>query len=304
MKEILVPNELSAAYEEVDKFLDSAQFPQAIEKMKAWGKVEINQFYLAYPHRYPILKHEAFNEFWAEKRAELYPKNPFVTQKHVRDCEFVLGYVFYLLSIKFKASSDKSEEFLQRALEFDSIHAAQTYLHQIIMKKGDQEEKIEILEKTLSTWNRLAAKHGAPGFLLLANGYLHLAKTFLELNSSERYEEACFELWKNLTLVQLEEPQSEASINNAYFGHGFALGNPLKLPTVEEIKESASKIIADNTIKTRAATIANASFIDDESKSQLSAWRQSRSSASLSQPIDFHELEESDLLHITSAPRR
>jgi hypothetical protein len=267
--------------------------------MRDWDKSKLTQFYQTYPQKYPILKHEAFNEFWAEQRAALYPKNPFVAQKHIPDCDLVLGYVFYLLSIKFKTSADKSQEYLQLALKYDSIHAAQTHLHKLIMQRCDQARKVETITETLSGWNKLAAKHGAPGFLLLANGYLQLAKTLYELNDTERYNKSCFELWKNLTLVALEEPQSEASINNAFFGQGLAFGNPLKLTTVEAIKESAGRIIADNTIKERAEHTAHASFTDDACKAQLLAWRKSRQSpVATGQAVAIPELDESALINI------
>jgi hypothetical protein len=289
-----VTKELLLAYEEVDNLLDSAQFSQAIGKMRPWNKVELNQFYQAYPHRYPILKHEAFNKFWAEKRLTLHSHNSFAAQKHIPDCDLVLGYVFYLLALTLKNKSnspDQSDEYLKLALKFDSIHAAQTYLHKIIMQHGDQEKRINAITETLLSWKTLAAKHGAPGFLLLANGYLHLAN-ISKLNN-KRYEEACFELWKNITLVELEEPQSVASINNAYFGQGFKLGNAQELTTVKDIKTSFRKIVT-SSIQQEATKEAQALFIDDESKLKLSAWRKGRGALSLN--LDTRELDESDLL--------
>ncbi len=292
-----MPNqqEILDAYKKVDSLLDQAKFSEALDHMKSWDKIRLNQFYQAYPNRYPILKHAYFDNFWAEKRVELYPKNPFVAQKPIADCDLVLGYVFYLLALNYQTTAvDKSDKYLNLALKFDSIQAAQMRLHQVITQKMGPEEKIQALLNTLADMESLAAKQGAAGFLLLADGYLHLVKTYLDQEPQKEQDEtayhaACFELWKNLTLVELEltEPRSTAVIHNAYFGEGLSLGNSFKLSTIAEIKDEAGLLITSSEIKAQAEQNVRDSFIDDVSLRRLSMWKhQTNPDPYLRPPLD------------------
>lgn len=274
------------AYKEVDKLLDSAQFPQAIEKMRPWSKVWLNQFHQTYPHRYRILRHEDFDGFWAERRKALNPRVKFAAQKRILDIDLVLGYVFYLFALKAKEQYPEAKfiEYLKLSLNFNSIHAAQTYLHKMILSNDeDKVKKTEAIAALLYNWENLASKHGTPGYLLLANGYLHLAQITSELKESGRYEAACFYLWKHLIQAELEESQSETSIHNAYFGEGLKLSNPEKIDTIETMKEKASQLILDESIKSRAEKTVRAAFIDNISRANLHTWLQSKNRAGLGQ---------------------
>ena len=280
------------AYETVDALLDSAKFPEAIEKMRPWNKSWLHQFYETYPHRYRILQHTDFNDFWAERRAGLNSKVAFVAQKNISDIDFVLGYVFYLLVLKNEASHSKAHftKYLKLALEFHSIHAAQTIFHEMIIKTdSDKTKQMEEIAELLLNWKNLASEHGTPGFLLLANGYLHLAKIAAEQKDYTRYEAACACLWENLTLAELEEPQSAASIHNAYFGKGLELSNPLQIETIKTLKEKASILITDNSIKTRAENQVKASSSDKEEQAHLLTWLQSRNRSKAAKPAPTTE---------------
>ena len=148
---------------------------------------------------------------------------------------------------------------------------------------------MEEIAELLLNWKNLASEHGTPGFLLLANGYLHLAKIAAEQKDYTRYEAACACLWENLTLAELEEPQSAASIHNAYFGKGLELSNPLQIETIKTLKEKASILITDNSIKTRAENQVKASSSDKEEQAHLLTWLQSRNRSKAAKPAPTTE---------------
>lgn len=281
-----MPKAQLEAYEELDALLDSAKFPEAIEQMRPWNKVWLHQFYETYPHRYEILKHPDFNDFWAEKRAALYSKSEFREQKNSADIDFVLGYVFYLLALKAKENQPQVYiQHLKSALRFHSIHAAQTFFNELL-KKPDNDKKLEEIIHLLGIWKKWGTHHGTPGFLLLANGYLQYARITAERKDYISFEKACTSLWENLTLAQLSEPSSIDSIHNAYFGQGLALSNPLEIDTIDTLKEKASLLITDNSIKKRAEKSAESIFMGDAEKAPLLTWLQSRSHARAAKPED------------------
>lgn len=283
-----MPQTQVEAYEELDALLDSAKFPEAIEKMRPWNKVWLHQFYETYPHRYTILKHADFNEFWAEKRAALYTKSEFKAQKNIADIDFVLGYVFYLLALKAKQSQPQAYiVHLKNALRFHSIHAAQTFFNELL-KKPDSDKKLEEIMHLLDIWKKFGTQHGTPGFLLLANGYLQYARITAERKDYASFEKACTSLWENLTLAELNEPNSTDSIHNAYFGQGLTLSNPLEIDTIAALKEKASRLITDNSIKKRAEQNAESIFKGDVEPPPLLTWLQSRNNTRAPKPEEPH----------------
>lgn len=267
------------AFVELNELLEPGNFPEGIEKMRSWSKVWLNQFVQVFPHHYEILKLEEFDPFWAERRAVLDPDIAFVKQQGVPDIDLVLGYVFYLISCgaKDKHEDNTFMEHLQQAIKHCSIHAAQTLLHTVLMEETrDARKKMETLVNTLDNLEQLAVKHGTPGYLLLASGYLHLLRIASEAKDYERYGTACFCLWQNLIIAELHEPQSKASTHNAYFGQGLRLSNPLRLETIAQMKQESGALIIDNNIKARAESTARLSFENKDSQDQLLTWIQSR----------------------------
>lgn len=288
----MLKEEQRKAFNELDNLLLEGHFEDAVKKMRSWNKIWLNEFYQTYPPpsnpHYNLLKSDSFQSFWAEQRGALKrphaPEFAFTAQPNIPDVDFVLGYVFYLLAVHPKTSTASREIYLIEAEKLNSIHAAQEKLHTLLQSKAleseDQEDKITSIDTFLRKKTASLAKHGTPGYLLLANGYLHIVKLTLDQKPSiniERYERACELLWKNLILAQEVEMQSTASINNAYFGEGLRLSNPMFLTSIEEIKTlAASRLITDSAIKLRAEKTVREERSDKEDYAHLIAWRQAK----------------------------
>jgi len=244
-------NEEQRTFSKVDKLLCVEKFPDAIKIMHSWPKVRLNKFYEEYPLHYELLKQDDFAEFWSKRRSEL-PKYDFQAQPNVPDIDFVLGYVFYLLALNAENKHCQEDfiKYLHLALKFDSIHAAQTFFHKILMSEtNDIAKKTENLAAILLHWEHLGNKHGTPGYLLLANGYLHLVFIYRNKLKSMKIDSlASKSLWKNLVLAQWSELDSKSSIHNAFFGNGLRVSNAAKLTTISDMKSAARKLIADENI--------------------------------------------------------
>lgn len=274
-----MPPEKKEIFEHVNSLLESAKFSEAAEQMKPWTKALIIQFVQSYPENHRILELKDFNDFWADKRAKLCGKFAFVEQPNLPDMDFVCGYIFYLLAQieKKKSNSEEYEKYLAEALTYNSIHAAQTLLHDCIMQNPqDKTKHMELIASILNNWNGLATKHTTPGYLLLANGYLHLIKMGAELQNSDLFDNAGSLLWQNLTLAELYEPHSEASISNAYFGQGLKQSNPEHISTIQEIKEACAKFIKDDDIKSHAEHKAHLIF-NRSDDNKLGMWKAAKS---------------------------
>ncbi|KGP62731.1 hypothetical protein EP47_13660 [Legionella norrlandica] len=115
-------------------------------------------------------------------------------------------------------------------------------LHLIFIEldKASEESLIK-LGRILYNLEAFAKRHGCPGYLLLANGYIQLAIRYQLLNQEEQSAHAFQLCWKYLHLAELSENDSEESINNAYFGKGLALSNPVRLSTIAEMKSYCRK---------------------------------------------------------------
>ncbi|KTD34542.1 DUF5630 domain-containing protein [Legionella israelensis] len=277
-------------FKEVNALLEAAQFSNASEKMKSWPKVWLNQFLQTYPENYELLKHEDFDVFWAGRRTNLDSRFSFVKQKNLSDMDVVLGYVFYLMANRAKANDDEKQyiEYLGMALKHHSIHAAQTFLHNLMVKKSsDKTKEMEMMAAVLYNWKNLAARYGTPGYLLLANGYLHLLQWGSEQKKSDLYDNASFCLWQNLILAELYEAESEASLQNAYFGKGLALSNSFNLHTIQDMKEKIAPLIVDNTTRARAESKARHLF-ETSDNYKVGLWLESRQRARRSEVESFH----------------
>lgn len=274
------------AFFEVDNLLKNNNFQQVIHKMMLWQRAWLAHFHLLYPEQDEILTKPPFAEFWEQKKGSVSGDFIFAKQKQLSDRELVMGYIFYLMSIKAEEKPNNPDQmlYLQKAVNFNSIHAAQTMFHKLLMKKTpDKFKKMETLEAILFNWECFANKWGTPGYLLIANGYLHL----LKLNDSpqtEKYQLASFTLWKYLHLAKLTQPQSTAAIHNAYFGQGLALSNAFNLKTIEAIQIYCSTFIQDQAIKVKAEQAAAASLSKLCPASKLGIWMKNRNKSEENDP--------------------
>lgn len=259
-------------YTRLASLLEAGKNDQALVMMHSWDKVWINQFYQCYPQHYKALQHSDFNKFWAEQRQLLNPTLGFLAQNYLTDSDLVLGFVFYLLALHAEPLSEAEYvNYLELALRFKSIHAAQAFFqHQLKKNKQDSKLQLNYLIDLLNEWDILALIHETPGFLLLADGYLHLLNIAMQLKQ-DNIKQVHFALWKNLTLAELYEPQSAASIHNAYFGEGLALSNSLGFTTIGRLKEKLNQLITDKTIIEQAEHSAKSSFKNVE-EVKLETW--------------------------------
>ncbi|STX28574.1 Ankyrin repeat protein [Legionella beliardensis] len=268
----------------VSSCLQSAKFDEVIENIRTWPLVWLIQFNQRYPEYYDILKLTAFDTLWAEKRAELRisfnPHFTFSSQKYIPDIDFVLGYLLYLAALQAKKNlhDEAFNDYLTHAIHFNSFHARQTYLHHLIMQKTNSKSASETILSILHNWEPSLAKHGTPGYLLLANNYLHLVVTRLEIKDEDesQHDNIHFYLWKNLVLAELVEPLSQNAINNAYFGEGLKLSNFMQFNSLKELKDYASKLIKDNLVKEQAEHSAHASFDKENSQNRFENWLKSK----------------------------
>ena len=273
------------SYKEVDVLLDSAKFPEAIEKMRSWNKVWIYQFYETYPRRHIILQHSDFNSYWAEKRSALYSKAEFKVQNNLSDSDFVLGYIYYLIALAKQKEPQVFTAHLNKAIKFHSIHAAQTLFSELLKEPNDAAKLVKIKD-LLDSVKTLATKHGTPGYLLLANIHLHWARITAELKDYPDFNKACTGLWENITLAGLEEENSTAAIYNAYFGQGLVLSNPLGISTIAQLKEKASLLIIDNGIKDNGEKEARTKIKIEPQAASMLTWLQSRNQPKSPEPDD------------------
>lgn len=279
-------------FKEVNALLESAEFPQAIEQMQSWSQVSLIQFLQVHPQNYELLRHEDFDGFWEKRRTQLDSRFSFAKQKNLSDMDLVLGYLFYLMANREKAQGNESQygQYLEAALACHSIHAAQSFLHkQMVEKPNEKLRQMEKIAATLYHWKSLAAQHGTPGYLLLASGYQHLLQLSGEEKKSEFYDNAGFCLWYNLVLAELYESESEASIQNAYFGKGLILSNSFNLCTISAMKEKIPPLMVDEATRALAASRARHFFAASDDY-KIGLWLKSRNSEKRSDMASFHHV--------------
>ena len=128
-----------------------------------------------------------------------------------------------------------------------SFHAIQKFLHDLETNDSDKNETYcETLLNTLQQLDTLVIQLGSPGYLLLANGYLHLALQAKKIEDNQITSPGSFGcVWKYLNLALFAEENSTAAIHNAYFGLGFAKSNPFKLATLNSMLDECRRLAGD-----------------------------------------------------------
>ncbi|MFA6302672.1 MAG: DUF5630 domain-containing protein, partial [Legionella sp.] len=231
--------EKTADFTQVLSYLTTNKCQQAIALMASWSFERLVLFLVRNSKLLPTLRQPEFADFWAAKRDLLrLADNPafrFVRQPGMEDADFVTGYLAFLLELK----SEPNSSFVHKPLDDLSFHMVRKRLSQASIALGSTQELDDVHKFAALLYNKegFAKQFGCPGYLLLFNGYLHLSQNFLRLEKKELAEEAVKNCWKWLHLAELTEQESQASINNCYFGEGLKLSNPFKLEKSADIKE-------------------------------------------------------------------
>lgn len=282
------------SYPSIDDLLDAKAFEAVIDRLASWSTIKLAEFCIQVPDRYEILKSNTFDGFWQARRQAV-SKYALKAQRGVCDADLTVGHTLYLLAQREKIQGDlkRYQEYLNQALSVHSIHAAQTWLHEIVMsvKKPDL-ELIQKLAGIFYNQEGLAKRHGTPGYLLVANGYFYLLNWLSEINKDEdlkewriQYEGTVYSLWKSLYLAQNAEHESAESIYNAYFGFGLANSNSFKLPTIDAMMEKCGELSDNATLRTRARYAATMTVNQGNSLSLWATTAQAKTEQSCQQDV-------------------
>lgn len=236
----------------VSQCLQQNQEQKAIECMKKWHAVHLAYLQEQFPECVPGLRQDAFNAFWQAQRQKLIlPKQEaFSFQQHetISDADFVTGYLFYLVSLRYLKNKNHKQfqHYLTKAIEYQSIHGLQKWLHEFIMQPvEDKSEYLITLTGNLFEFEKLIRTQLTPGYLLLAKGYLHAALIAGSADEPDKRKIAYALTWKYLHLAQLVEPYAKASIHNAYFGQGLANSNAFQVKSIDKMKAECLKLAGD-----------------------------------------------------------
>ena len=229
--------------------LEKGEHQEAAALMLQWQSAYIAIFQQQFPEHKKTLRHADFDEFWQKRRESLRlsasPSFRFQRQPSLNDADFVTGYINYLMALKNK-DSRQYEEYLAMAIDHGSLHAVQTVVHSLIMANNKHPDYAVNLSKQLLLLDKFAERFGTPGYLLLANGYLHVAISTIGKPEAVAQNSAAFSfVWKNLHLAHLAEEDSAAAIHNAYFGKGVAASNSFKIASINKMLEHCREVAGD-----------------------------------------------------------
>jgi hypothetical protein len=288
----------------VNTMLAEERYKDAAEEMAAWLPAPLTRYYLENAPYQKTLRKPEFDELWQFQLAKLSlkesPEFKFVSQPGIGDADLFLGYVCYLLALKKKQENNLGEykRYLKNAMVHYSIQAHQTCLHEIIFAENmDFQAIYEDVSRLMEGWVEFANLQGTPGYLLLASAYLQLTKSASETENKDHLHTAYFSAWKYLHLAKLSEPFCEAAINNAYFGKGLRLSNPLHLQSIDEM------IMGCHSIAKNVLTEADQYSAESEAKRLFAALTRSYKSPSWSLSVETeieenHELSSDNTSHL------
>jgi len=229
--------------------LEKGEHKEAAALMLKWQSAYVAIFQQQFPEHKQTLRHADFDEFWQTRREGLRlstsPSFRFQRQPSLNDADFVTGYIYYLMALKNK-DSNRYEEYLALAINHGSLHAVQTVIHSLIMANNKQSDYATNLSNQLLPLDKFAERYGTPGYLLLANGYLHVAISTVDKPEAAAQNSAAFSyVWKNLQLAHLAEEDSTAAIHNTYFGKGLEASNSFKIGSVNKMLEQCRQLAGD-----------------------------------------------------------
>lgn len=255
-------------FKPVHDLICAKKFEAAIQTMASWNPKKLATFCSdpAYIAAYVCMQSSAFDSFWQTRKGEISKKFTFQTQPGVCDADLTIGHILYLLAHveKNRGQLENYLHYLNQALKFNSIHAAQTLVHdQLVAVDEINSSACQSIASTLNSMENLAKRHGTPGYLLLANGYAHLLRrrAVNEEDDADSYQVEQSDailatLWKYLYLAKYTEDDSQEAIQNAYFGAGLVNSTAFRLSTIDEMIDTCSALSHDSMIQTHAQTNA------------------------------------------------
>lgn len=214
------------------------RYAEALKWINRWNNECLAQFLHHNPRALESIRELVFDAFWKQRLDDLrIPHDSmfrFIEQPGIKNADLVSGYLLFLLELKPKTAetSASDETCLFKPTDLLSFHLVRQRLHLMFLK----EENLTAFSKVLSSLESFAKLQGAPGHLLLANGYMQLALRYQKLNSYTRCQDAFKMCWKYLHIAELTQDVSQAAINNAYFGKGLVLATPFALATIFDMK--------------------------------------------------------------------
>ncbi len=239
---------LTDQFNTIKQLLENKKYDKAADLMFLLGAKNLAIFQERYPEIQQILRQEEFNPFWHEILINLtLPQHTdfqFREPSNLSIADFVSGYQYFLLAIEYKQKKQISEykKYLQLALDFNSIHALQTQLHELIsFVCEDNLDYCKNLKHALKEMEEVASIHKSPGCLLLVKGYIFLARAAQEIEDLKITRDAFINISKYLYLAEQYESYFEDDLHNAYFGQGIILSTSFQLASFDEIREFCSE---------------------------------------------------------------
>lgn len=236
-------------FTKVNLMLADELYDEAAEELMAWQPASLARYYLENTPLQKTLRKPDFNDLWHAKLSRLVmsesPDFKFVSQPGIGDADIFLGHIFYLMAIKNKQEGNLQDYklYLKNSMIHHSIPGHQTCLHEIIFTEHANLDGVEKnVARLLEDWLTVANLQGTPGYLLLASGYLQLAKISLDIGHSEQHQLDYCAAWKYLHMAKLSEKYCDAAINNAWFGKGMGLSNPFQFQSIDEMILGCSAI--------------------------------------------------------------
>lgn len=176
------------------------------------------------------------------------------------------AYFFYksqvvrkeLLGVQFS-----SEEllFLDKAIKYGSVHAIQEHNNYVYMEinneksKLDYEEKISLIDETITNCERMLETYGSYAYMMLAEAYFHYAQLVIKqdknnLDDTKSAIEAAIKSCDTADKYLKKYPnETKNAIHNASLGQKLENSNSFKIPTPNEAKEFLSNWIKEQELQ-------------------------------------------------------
>ncbi|MBA3535361.1 MAG: DUF5630 domain-containing protein [Tatlockia sp.] len=213
-----------------------ANLKKIIEELSTLSRLTLIEYCIENKSIKQLLAQADFQPFWQQKLAEIkfktLPDFRFQETISLNSFELTLGYFNYTQTLKEPLQQTK---YIQEALTFHSYQALHHYAEELILQ-----ESLKLTVAALPFFEKEAAFHGTPAYLLVALLYYRLALAYQSLNPN-RARNAFQLVIKNLGFAILAEKNSSAELNNAYFGQDFAESNPFNQPSLDAIKQTCIK---------------------------------------------------------------
>ena len=206
-----------------------------------------------------VLSQIPFLNFWDNVWSKLGSNAPGASgtmhyQENISSQRLVYGYIFYLLSLQQRLTSNTKfghteHQLLKIAASYDSFHALSELMrHNIAVLPAVSDIHLsQHIQELIELGNQAANAHKTPGYLLLVDAYTAIANHHAQSDDHDSQVSAYHALYcafKNLKLAELYQEASSAAIQNAYFGQGIIASNPYELSSISTIQNALADLTA------------------------------------------------------------